>query len=241
MGWLANFLKPPPEEDQSSNTGFHDVDTQVVPLKTAVADLRMARELINSAAMQTAQAYGVPANWLAFEVVTIADDEKAFFQLQIVMHHWDDYLAAHGFAFERAVAKRIRDSHIDVGRAVRAVLWRVHAQAGCPYDDMPDAHAWSDDAIRKRGQARERANRELYPAISPALVDAQPSLSAPTTQPAGLGYAAGGKLSAVTSMHDAHLEDGAYGESRPSTFNGYESTIGQPDEAAPSAPSAQHV
>ncbi len=169
MGWLSNFLKDANNADvPSPNTGFHDQEGQPVPISLEASNLRAARELVHNAATETASVYGLPQHWLSFEVVTISDAEKAYFQLQVLMNHWDEYMAAHSYAFERAVIKRIREENVDVGRAVRAVLWRVGADAGCPYDDMPEPQAWGVDAIKDRGMVRDRINRELYALTTPA-------------------------------------------------------------------------
>lgn len=165
MGWLSNIFKEPNEaselESPSPSTSFHDLDGHPMPMSLKGADLGAARELVKTTAMQITQIHGIPSRWLSFEVVTIADDEKAFFQLQIILNHWDEYLAAHQYAFERAVLKRIREENTDVGRAVRAVLWRTSADAGCPYDDLPDGQAWTSHAVAQRGQVRDRIQREM--------------------------------------------------------------------------------
>jgi hypothetical protein len=163
MGWLSNIFKESNEEAESPSpsTSFHDLDGHPVPLTLQGSDLRAARELVKSAATQTAVVYGIPAHWLAYEVVTIADDEKAYFQLQVTMQHWDDYFSSHTYAFERAVLKRIRDEDLPVGRAVRAVLWRTSPDAGCPFDDLPEPQAWTSEAIKQRGDVSDRVRREM--------------------------------------------------------------------------------
>lgn len=162
MGWLSKIFKESNEDEAPSpSTSFHDLDGQPVPLALRGADLRAARELVKSAATRTAEIYGIPAHWLDYEVVTIADDEKAFFQLQVTMQHWDEYFASHTYAFERAVLKRIRDEDLPVGRAVRAVLWRTSPDAGCPYDDLPEPQAWTSEAIKQRGDVSDRMRRDM--------------------------------------------------------------------------------
>ncbi len=162
MGWLSNIFKESNEDEvPSPSTSFHDLDGHPVPLTLQGSDLRAARELVKSAATQTSAVYGIPAHWLTFEVVTIADDKKAYFQLQVTMQHWDDYFASHTYAFERAVLKRIRDEDLPVGRAVRAVLWRTSPDAGCPFDDLPEPQAWTSEAIKQRGEASDRVRREM--------------------------------------------------------------------------------
>lgn len=228
MGWLANFFKAPHGEDTPSHsTGFHDVDGSPVPLKARSADLRTARELISAAAMQTTVVYGVPPRWLTFEVVTISDDENAYFQLQVVMNHWDDYLVAHCYAFERAVIQRIRQENVEVSRAIRAVLWRTAADAGCPYDDMPEAQAWSVDAVKKRGQLRDRVNREMYALSTPASGEVFPGAGAgtvPATMPVSADEAERADRSTLPINYDSLLQESVSAETRPSTFNGFAAT-----------------
>lgn len=228
MGWLANFFKESHGEGTPSHsTGFHDLDGSPVPLKRRFADLRTARELISRAAMQTAVVYGVPPRWLTFEVVTISDDENAYFQLQVMMNHWDDYMVAHCYAFERAVIQRIRQENVEVSRAIRAVLWRMAADAGCPYDDMPEAQAWSADAVKKRGQLRERVSREMYALSTPASGEVFPGAAAgtvPATMPVSADGAERADRSTLPISHDSLLQDSVFPETRPSTFNGFSAT-----------------
>ena len=155
MGWISNLLnKSAVDETPSLSTGFHDLEGHPVPLSVAAGDVRAAREMVHGAAVRAVSMYGLPPRWLSFEVVTISDEEKAYFQLQVLMTHWDEYLVAHSYAFERAVIKLIREEDVRVGRAVRAVLWRVAADAGCPFDEMPDPGEWSVEARRQRAEIR---------------------------------------------------------------------------------------
>jgi hypothetical protein len=233
MGWLANFFKSTNSAEAPSNsTGFHDLDGIPVPLKSAQVDLRKARESINMAAVKAAQVYGIPATWLTFEVVTLSDTNQAYFQLQVVMNVWDEYLAAHCYAFERTVIKRLRDDDLDVGRAVRAVLWRVSADAGCPYDDMPEAKAWSAEAVKKRGLVRDRINRELYALSTPAS-GATVNTKIPTTMPVSADDAERAGRSTMPVKYDALLDDD-FSETRPSSFNGFAATEPYPAEVAKS-------
>ena len=205
MGWISKlFSKTDEPEMPSPSTGFHDLEGHPVPISLATTDARVARALVHNAATLTAQVYALPANWLSFEVVTISDDEKAYFQLQVLMNHWDEYLVAHSYAFERAVIKKIREDDLNVGRAVRAVLWRVSADAGCPYDEMPEPSAWTSESIKQRGEARDRINRDLYlqhhNASPPALAYAALPLSSDSADRAGRS------TMPVKSEHGSELE-----------------------------------
>jgi hypothetical protein len=224
MGWLSNlFSSPRRGTDPSNSTSYHDLDASPVPLKPAAMDLRNAREVVNQAAARTAQAHGIPVGWLTFEVLTISDASQAYFQLQIVMNIWDEHLAAHCYAFERAVIKRIRDENMEVGRAVRAVLWRVAPDAGCPYDDMPEAKAWSADAVRQRALVRERIHRELYASSTPAA-GAHVSGKRPAALPLSAQEAERAEKSTLPVNRDSLLDDSAFGDTRPSGFNGFAAT-----------------
>lgn len=143
MGWLSKLFSAPreakekPPELVSPSTAFPDYDAHPVALNPAVHNVRSARELIRQSANETAQAYGLPDKWLNFEVVTISNESSAYFQLQVILERWDDRLWAHAYAFELAVRKRIREFDATTAGAVRAVLWRVEPDAGCPFDDLP--------------------------------------------------------------------------------------------------------
>jgi hypothetical protein len=220
MGWLTNFFKEAKGVEQSSpSTNFHDLDGRPVAINLQSVDMRSARELVSNAATQTAQAYGIPARWLSFEVVTIADDEKAYFQLQALINHWDEYLAAHTFAFERAVIKRIREEDVEVGRAVRAVLWRVSPEAGCPYDDMPEPRAWGTDAVKRRGEARDMVNRVLYATTTPASGAVVPAL-----MPVSADDADRAGRSTLPVKYDGLLSEGSFSDTHPARFHGFAAT-----------------
>lgn len=221
MGWFSTLFSKSPQRDttSSNSTSYHDLDGSPVPLKPAAMDLRGARDLVNQAAVRTAQVHGIPSGWLTFEVMTISDANQAYFQLQVVMNIWDEHLALHGIAFQNAVIKRIRDENLEVGRALRAVLWRVAPEAGCPYDDMPPAKAWSAEAIKKRSVVRERINRELYALSTPAsgaTVSSRQAVRAdapPPIQPNG-----------PVDKFAGLLDDDSFGETRPSSFDGFAAT-----------------
>jgi hypothetical protein len=143
VGWLSNLLSTPRELPDPSaglaspSTAFPDIEGRPVAINPAMRDLRSVRELIHDSAIRTAQAYGIPEKWLGFEVVTISNESSAYFQLQVILRHWDDRLWAHTYAFELAVRKRIHEVDSTIASALRAVLWRVEHDAGCPFDDLP--------------------------------------------------------------------------------------------------------
>jgi hypothetical protein len=239
MGWLSKIFKESDvDEAPSPSTSFHDLDGHPVPLTLQGSDLRAARELVKTAATQTAVVYGVPAHWLAYEVVTIADDEKAYFQLQVTMQHWDEYFASHTYAFERAVLKRIRDEDLPVGRAVRAVLWRTSPDAGCPYDDLPESQAWTSEAIKQRGDVSDRIRREMR---RPSASMHSPAVA--MTMAAGAAAAAivpGAIFSASAARPsdiDVALDDERRGDSTmPVTFD----HLQEPADFSKTCPTAEH-
>jgi hypothetical protein len=175
MSWLNRIFNAPAPvpEGSSPSTGFFDIEGQPVPLSLAAQDVREARELIRAAAIRTTAAFGIPSNWMSYEVVTISDDEKAYFQLQVSLRIWDELLWAQSSAYEKKVLKRIREDDSNVARAVRAVLWRVLPDAGCPYDELASAAAWRPEAIRVRSEVYERVRDEF----------ARPILNAPPLMP----------------------------------------------------------
>jgi hypothetical protein len=208
MSWLSNlFHKSNEVELPSNSTSFHDMDAAPRPIRLKGSDLRATRDVIHSAAMKTAKTCGIPPLWLTFEVITMADSEKAYFQLQVVIQHWDEYLASHSYAFERAVMKRLLTDNKRVGRAVRAVLWRTAYDAGCPYEDMPDPHSWTTEAIKSRTTAHERAAKHL---LAPAT-NTQPSV---TEGVFGLASQASSKAPVAINKFDGLLDDDDYAKTR---------------------------
>ncbi len=154
-----------------------------MPLSIARQDVRAARELIRAAAVRTAGVFGIPANWLSYEVVTISDDEKAYFQLQVSLRIWDEQLWTQSSAFEQQALKRIREDDVNVARAVRAVLWRVLPDAGCPHDELAGAAAWKPDAVKSRSVAYDRLRTELAMPALATLPSVVTGLEASATLP----------------------------------------------------------
>jgi hypothetical protein len=189
MSWLQRILGSDERgpEIPSPSTGFFDLEGHPVPLSLSAQDMRAARELVRAAAVRVASTFGIPSNWLSYEVVTISDDEKAYFQLQLGLRHWDEQLWSQTSAFEQQVLKRIREDSIQVARAVRAVLWRVLPDAGCPHDELSPAPAWKPEAVKSRSLAYEKLRHELtQPALAtiPSVVSGVvPTATSPATQP----------------------------------------------------------
>ncbi len=186
MSWLNRFLNTAPRDNElpSPSTGFFDVEGQPVPLSLDSQDVRAARELIRAAAVRTAAAFGIPPNWMSYEVVTISDDEKAYFQLQVSLRIWDEQLWSQSGAFEQQALKRIREDDVNVARAVRAVLWRILPDAGCPHDELAGAAAWRTDAVKLRAAVYDRLRDELaLPAIGSTLPSVVTGLDNTATLP----------------------------------------------------------
>ncbi len=175
MSWFQRILGNAPigPDIPSPSTGFYDIEGQPVPLSVSAQDIRAARELVRAAAVRTASAFGIPSNWLSYEVVTISDEEKAYFQLQVSLRIWDEQLWAQSAAFEQQALKRIREDDANVARAVRAVLWRILPDAGCPHDELSPTEAWRPEAVKKRASAYDRLRAELIapsPSTLPSVV-----------------------------------------------------------------------
>jgi hypothetical protein len=233
MSWLSKlFRKSNGVELPSNSTSFQDMEAAPRPIRLKGSDLRVVREVIHSAAMKTAKAYGIPPLWLTFEVITMADSEKAFFQLQVVIQHWDEYLASHSYAFERAVMKRLVVDNKRIGRAVRAVLWRTAYDAGCPYEDMPDPHSWTTEAIKKRATTHEHDALHM---LAPKAI-AQPPIGQGKSSIPSHEYP---KAPVLGNKFDGLLDDDHYAKTRPvKPGDGFPATeaFGKSDGFAPTEP-----
>jgi hypothetical protein len=213
MNWLNRILgnAPPRPEAPTHSTGFYDIEGKPVPLSMQGDNVRMARELVRAAAVRTASAFGIPNEWLSYEVVTIADEEKAYFQLQVALRIWDEQLWSQSGAFEQQALKRIREDDVNVARAVRAVLWRILPDAGCPYDELSEAQAWKPDAVKTRMHAYERLRREFAPGMAAAVATGSSAAAMPSV-------ASGVEHTATQPL--VHLsDDPPFGDTRPSGFN----------------------
>lgn len=184
VSWLDRILNNTSrtKDAPTHSTGFFDVEGKPVPLSVESQDVRAARELIHAAAVRTSAAFGIPPLWLSYEVVTISDDEKAYFQLQVSLRIWDEQLWSQSGAFEQQALKRIREDDVNVARAVRAVLWRILPDAGCPHDELSGGEAWRPEQVKTRAAAYDRLRGDLMPApqTMPSVVT---GLSASTTLP----------------------------------------------------------
>jgi hypothetical protein len=229
VNWLNRILgsAPPRPEAPTHSTGFYDLEGKPVPLSMQGDNLRLARELVRNAAQRTAAAFGIPSNWLSYEVVTIADEQNAYFQLQVALRFWDEQLWAQSGAFEQQVYKRVREDDANVARAVRAVLWRILPDAGCPYDELSDAQAWKPEAVKARTVAYQRLQREFAPNVGSAGVAGAAS-AATAVAATGSTAATSGTIPSVASgiEHTATQpvpllpdEDPRYSDTRPSSFN----------------------
>jgi hypothetical protein len=146
MAWLGGLFGKKQSMDILPSGGLDAGEA----LTVSGTNASEARELINRAAYETLQLNGVPKDWVKLEILTLSDNAKAYFQLQVTLRHWDAYLLLHSWAFEQTLMGRVRERSLPVSRALRAVLWRVASDAGCPYDRMPPSVAWTPDAIKQR-------------------------------------------------------------------------------------------
>ena len=209
VSWFERILKnaTQPSDVPSPSTGFFDIDGQPVPLSLEQQDVRAARELVRAAAVRTTAMFGIPSHWFSYEVVTISDDEKAYFQLQVSLRIWDEQLWAQSAAYEQQVLKRIREDDVNVARAVRAVLWRILPDAGCPHDELAGAPAWRPEAVKSRGEAYDRFRAGLS---TPGLGHAMPSV------------VTGADVSATLPV--AQNLDGGFSETHPVVNTGFHAT-----------------
>ena len=145
-----------------------------IPLNVELQNVKAAREIVRAAAFRTASVFGIPADWLSYEVVTIADDDNAYFQLQVSLRVWDEQLWAQSGAFEQQVLKRIREDDRNVARAVRAVLWRILPDAGCPHDELSSSQAWWPETVSSRALAYDRLRASLSPRKTDAPLSPAP-------------------------------------------------------------------
>jgi hypothetical protein len=195
VSWFQRILGSAPSapDISSPSTGFFDVEGKPVPLSVSAQDIRAARELVHAAAVSTAASFGIPSNWLSYEVVTISDEEKAYFQLQVSLRVWDEQLWAQSAAFEQQALKRVREDNVNVARAVRAVLWRILPDAGSPHDELSAGQAWQPDAVKARAKAYERLRSDVAapaPLTVPLVAtDAELNATGPDTLPMHSGFA----------------------------------------------------
>ncbi len=91
MAWFGGlFGKKDAQAMEILPSGEVDTEDALAVPGSSVAE---ARDLINRAAYETLQLNGIPKDWLKFEILTLSDAAKAYFQLQVTIRHWDAYLS----------------------------------------------------------------------------------------------------------------------------------------------------
>ena len=87
MAWLSGlFGKKNAQAMELLPSGGLDAEDALAVPGSTVAE---ARDLINRAAYETLQLNGIPKEWIKFEILTLSDAAKAYFQLQGTIRHWD--------------------------------------------------------------------------------------------------------------------------------------------------------
>lgn len=162
MGWFDEIFAKKEESLEVSDSVPESAATSAQPAALPANEAAQAREAINRSAHEVLQRHGIPKSWVRFEILTLTDAGKVYFQLQVGMRHWDAYLLLHSWAFEQAVLECLRERSPAVAHALRAVLWHVMPTSGCPYEQLPPSVAWTSEAIEQR-----QNNVELFKAKKP--------------------------------------------------------------------------
>lgn len=187
MGWLGNIFGK--KQDAFSTLSLPPALPETDGAAVADLDPAQARDLINRAAHEVLSLNGIPKDWVRFEILTLSDASKAYFQLQVTMVRWDAYLLLHSLAFEKTVMARVRERSTTIAQALRAVLWRVASNTDCPYEKLPPSVAWTPEAIAQRQSSSDIFKapkpREEMPKSQPAQLgqdDFQPTLQVANNQ-----------------------------------------------------------
>jgi hypothetical protein len=87
--------------------------------------------------------YGIPATWIAGEVIPIhIPGQGEALLLQLDIRHWHDALILHAKALEQALLDGLRgfDPYADETRYL--FTWKFSPQSGCPYVHLPQPVFW---------------------------------------------------------------------------------------------------
>ena len=145
---------------------------------------------------------GIPANWVAGEVIPIhipGQGEALLLQLEI--RHWHDALVLHAPALEQALLNGLRgfDPYADEARYL--FTWKFSSQSGCPYVHLPIPVFWQTSDRFVMTPVAPPAREAVAPV--PLVADVPAVLSAPVAAPSAAN---------ATPPPVALLEDDEYDE-----------------------------
>lgn len=102
------------------------------------------RELIKAAFHDTLHHQGIPPEWLACEVVTVAAAPgEETLQIQLVLMQWQETFLRYGPALEQLLRREIDRLDPSPDHARYQFIWRFSPDCGCPFKVMPPARIWS--------------------------------------------------------------------------------------------------
>jgi hypothetical protein len=107
------------------------------------APIGVKRELIKAAFHDTLHHHGIPHEWLACEVVTVAPTAgEETLQIQLVLMQWQETFLRYGLALEQLLRREIDRLDTAPEHARYQIVWRISPDCGCHFKVMPPARIW---------------------------------------------------------------------------------------------------
>jgi hypothetical protein len=120
------------------------------------------RELVKTMYRDTIRICGIPKDWLACEVLMLADSGKARFHIQFVVRQWDEHFLAYMPAFQKSFSDRVQRFSPALTERIHSVSWRFSSRCGCPVLTMPPADHWSEGARYQRSLSQRVQDVEQF-------------------------------------------------------------------------------
>jgi hypothetical protein len=120
------------------------------------------RELVKTMYRDTIRIGGIPKDWLACEVLTLAESGKARFHIQFVVRHWDQEFLNYMPAFQKSFTDRVQRFSPALTERIHSISWRFSSRSGCPVLTLPPADHWSQSARKQRQLSQKVQDVEQF-------------------------------------------------------------------------------
>lgn len=140
--FLRHSVSP---EAVDSRPASHSAPLTVSPSVQPHADIQ--RELVRVVLKDTMRRHGIPSEWLACEVNTVASGTPAeALHIQLILVQWHELLLRYAPALEIQLLRGLDrfEPTVDHSRKCQ-ISWRFAPECGCPFTVLPPPVVWAHD------------------------------------------------------------------------------------------------
>ena len=146
---MFNFFRNSAHADVTESRPVPQVAPQPSPPPPSArphADIQ--RELVRVVLKDTMRRHGIPFEWLACEVNTVATSTTTEeLHIQLVLMQWHELLLRYAPALEIQLLRGLDRFEPAVDHAKKCTItWRFSPECGCPFTVMPPPLVWAHDA-----------------------------------------------------------------------------------------------